>query len=167
MTLKITLKNQSNSENWESRTNDMSDAENFHEWLTFLDSYNNRQISVWLKRTFLCDYLVNVVSVVFQCGWTFQCDFQCHSDTLLDKIFVCVHIIFRWTCNLFLISNNQDSQLWSILHSTCRAVYCSRSTVIVCSVVPATPANHRHVGCINLYDIRCCHVVYHWSTDGE
>ena len=64
------------------RTMDMGNAEN-SQWhyngLTFLDnsrhfSVMKEKISVWLSFV----KLFSVVSVVFQCGWTFHCDFQCH-----------------------------------------------------------------------------------------
>ncbi len=58
MTLEITLKNQSKLKI--ERTKDVSNDENFlldYKELTFLDN-NSRQISVWLKRKFQCDYLL-------------------------------------------------------------------------------------------------------------
>ncbi len=60
----------------------MGNAENF-QWyyneLTFLN--NNRRHISRIKECVIIMYFVklfSVVSKVFQCGWTFQSDFQCH-----------------------------------------------------------------------------------------
>ena len=80
MTLKITLKKKPNRLTLKiERTKDMSNAEYFL----------LREISVWLSFV----KLFTVVSGVFQCIWTFWCDFQCHILIVLSCVFVFCYII--------------------------------------------------------------------------
>ena len=58
------------------------------------------KISVWLSFV----KLFRVVSVVFQCGWTFQSDFQCH-------ILIVIYILAYWPIILDTIHNKFSNPL--------------------------------------------------------
>ncbi len=52
--------------------------------------------------------LFSVVSVVFQCSWTFQCDFQCHS--LIVKFLLKIIIVpTRMTSHFNQIDNDLEA----------------------------------------------------------